>query len=276
MITKRKSHSIVLLLLTFGFSATAQSQPLQAGQIQNIVKIKIDGKPADWNPALWMHNSNTDVDYSITNDDKNLYLMIQSKDGIINKKLFGGGVTLTLNGTGKFGGMDFVSLKYPIISNRSQTVLSELINDEATEGDQKAKKKYADSILSLMNKTLIEGAKEIQVVGMKEISDVLISVYNEYQIKAALQFQDKKTLTYEIAVPLKYLTALTVNNNKIFFNVRLNGISTPRNTVVHQTSNGPVTVTGVPHGLLGSSLSDSGFQTMAYATDFWSEYIIKQ
>ncbi len=276
MITTRKLYSIVLLLSIFCFSAIAQNQPPQTGKIQNIANIKIDGKPADWNPGLRMHNSSTDVDYYITNDDKNLYLMIQSKDGIINKKLFGGGVTLTLNSTGKFGGMDFVSLKYPTISNRSQTVLSELINDEATEGEQKAKKEYADSILRLMNKTLIEGAKEIQVVGVKEISDVLISIYNEYQIKAALQFQDKKTLTYEIAVPLKYLTAFTVNNNKLFYNVKLNGISNSQNTVIRQTSDGPVTITTTPHGMLSASMSNSGFQTMAYATDFWSEYTIKQ
>lgn len=201
--------------------------------------------------------------------------MIQSKDGVINKKLFGGGVTLTLNSTGKFGGMDFVSIQYPTISSRSQTVLSELINDEATEGDQKAKKKYADSILSMMNKTLIEGAKEIQVVGVREVSDVLISVYNEYQIKAALQFQDKKTLTYEIAVPLKYLTAFTANNNKLFYNVKLNGISNSQNTVIRQTSSGPVTVIGIPRGVSSSSMSNSSFQIVAYATDFWSEYTIK-
>jgi len=248
---------------------------MQAGNIQNTGKIKIDGKPADWNPALRMHNSSTDVDYSIANDDNNLYLMVQSKDGIINKKLFGGGVTLTLNSTGKFGGMDFVSLKYPTINDRSQTVLSQLINEEGPASDQQSKKKYTDSIVSLMNKTLIESAKEIQVVGIKEISDVLISVYNEYQIKAGLQFQDKKTLTYEIAIPLKYLTALTVNNNKIFYNIKLNGISNPRNTVVHQTSDGSVTVTTTPRGLLGPS-ANSEFQTMAYATDFWSVYTIKQ
>ena len=72
--------------------------------------------------------------------------MIQSKDGVINKKLFGGGVTLMLNSTGKFGGMDFVSMKYPTISDRSQTVLSQLISDEAPEGNQQSKKKYTDSI----------------------------------------------------------------------------------------------------------------------------------
>ena len=93
-----------------------------------------------------MHNASTDVYYYTTNDEKNLYLMIQSKDGVINKKLFGGGVTLMLNSTGKFGGMDFVSMKYPTISDRSQTVLSQLISDEAPEGNQQSKKKYTDSI----------------------------------------------------------------------------------------------------------------------------------
>jgi hypothetical protein len=205
--------------------------------------------------------------------------MIQAKDGIINKKLFGGGITLTLNSTGKFGGTDFVSLKYPTISDKYQTVLSQLINEEEPAGDPQSKKKYTDSIVNLMNNTLIKAAKEIQVVGVKDIvkdiNNVLISVYNEYGIKAALQCQDKKTLTYEIAVPLKYLAVFTANNNKIFYNVKLNGISNTRNTVIHQTSDGPVTVTTTPRGMLSSSMSNSGFQTMAYATDFWSEYTIK-
>jgi hypothetical protein len=276
MITKYKLYSIALLLFISCFSLHAQNQLSQSDKVKTAVNLKIDGKPADWNPALRMHNSSTDVDYYVTNDDNNFYLMIQSKDGVINKKLFGGGVTLTLNSTGKFGGVDFVSVKYPTLSDRSQTVISQLINEEAPEGNQQGKKTFADSILSLMNKTLVESAKEIQVVGIKDISDVLISVYNEYGIKAAMQFQDKKTLTYEIAIPLKYFTTITVNSNKLFYNIKLNGISNTRNTVVHQTSDGPVTVTTVPHGLLNSSLSNSGFQIMSSATDFWSEYIIKQ
>jgi hypothetical protein len=275
MIAIKQSYSIALLLSIFCFSARAQSQSSQANTVQKKADIKIDGKPADWNTSLRMHNSSTDIDYCVANDDKYFYLTIQTKDGIINKKLFGGGVTLTLNSTGKFGGTDFVSLKYPTVSDKYQTVLSQLINVEAPDGDQQNKKKYADSIVNLMNKTLIEAAKEIQVVGVKDINDVLISVYNEYRIKAALQFQDKKTLTYEIAVPLKYLATLTANNNKIFYNVKLNGISNTRNTVIHQTSDGPVTVTTTPRGMLNSAMSNSGFQTMAYATDFWSEYTIK-
>ncbi len=275
MLTKLKPYRLALLFSLFCFSVQAQDQSPQTDKIQNGVKIKIDGKAADWNPALRMHNSSTDVDYFITNDDKNFYLMIQSKDDVINKKLFGGGVTLTINSTGKFGGMDFVSLKYPTINNTAQTNLSQLMKDNAPNGSEQSKKKYADSILNLMNKTLTEGAKEIEVVGVKDISDVLISVYNEYGIKAAMQFNDKKTLTYEIAVPLKYLTPLSLDNHKFFYNVKLNGITNSRNTVVRQTSNGPVTITTTPHGLISASTGDSDFQTMAYATDFWSEYTLK-
>lgn len=275
MLTKHKPYRLALLFSLFCFSVQAYGQSPQTDKIQNGVKIKIDGKAADWNPALRMHNSSTDVDYFITNDDKNFYLMIQSKDDVINKKLFGGGVTLTINSTGKFGGMDFVSLKYPTINNTAQTNLSQLMKDNAPNGSEQSKKKYADSILNLMNKTLTEGAKEIEVVGVKDISDVLISVYNEYGIKAAMQFNDKKTLTYEIAVPLKYLTPLSLDNHKFFYNVKLNGITNSRNTVVRQTSNGPVTITTTPHGLISASTGDSDFQTMAYATDFWSEYTLK-
>ncbi len=275
MLTRHNPYRLALLFSLFCFSVQAQDQSPQTDKFQNGVKIKIDGKAADWNPSLRMHNSSTDIDYFITNDDKNFYLMIQSKDDVINKKLFGGGVTLTINSTGKFGGMDFVSLKYPTINNVAQTNLSQLMKDNAPNGNEQSKKKYADSILNLMNKTLTEGAKEIEVVGVKDIGDVLISVYNEYGIKAAMQFNDKKTLTYEIAVPLKYLTTVCLDNHKFFYNVKLNGITNSRNTVVRQTSNGPVTITTTPHGLISASTGDSDFQTMAYATDFWSEYTLK-
>ena len=62
--------------------------------------VKIDGRAGEWNNRLQAHNRSTDIDYTIGNDKANLYIVIQSKDAVIAKKILAGGITVRINAGG--------------------------------------------------------------------------------------------------------------------------------------------------------------------------------
>ncbi|HCN83727.1 MAG TPA: hypothetical protein DIT07_08905, partial [Sphingobacteriaceae bacterium] len=72
------------------------------------------------------------------------------------------------------------------------------------------------------NQKLTSMAKDIRVEGIKGVKDT-ISIYNPEGIKAAILFDEQEVLTYELAIPLKYLE-LSVKEPKPFaYTIRLNG-----------------------------------------------------
>ena len=70
-------------------------------------------------------------------------------------------------------------------------------------------------------------AKEIKVLGFKDITDTLISIYNEFSIKAGISYDPLGNYGYEMAVPLKLLN-LTADNAKEFsYHIIVNGLPSP-------------------------------------------------
>jgi len=72
-----------------------------------------------------------------------------------------------------------------------------------------------------VNKKAAETFKEIKVDGIKEIAEPHISIYNTEGIKAMLLFDNKLALTYEMAIPLKYLNFS--KNNSFKYDIMLIG-----------------------------------------------------
>jgi hypothetical protein len=75
-----------------------------------------------------------------------------------------------------------------------------------------------------MRKAALAAIKEINIKGFKDIPDSVISIYNEYGIKAAVGYDGNGSFIYELAVPLAQL-GLTVDKPKEFaYNLKVNGI----------------------------------------------------
>ena len=81
----------------------------------------------------------------------------------------------------------------------------------------------ADSFLTALNKEVITKARQIKVAGIKNLTDTILSIYNEEGILAAANFDKNFAYTYELALPIKYLNPKAVNASQINYNIRLNG-----------------------------------------------------
>jgi len=92
----------VVLSVCFYFPCIAQNLPnAQQRSLWAPATIKIDGKPTEWNNQFQAYNHATDILYTISNDNDNLYLIIQASKPRIIDKIIDVGVTFIINTAGK-------------------------------------------------------------------------------------------------------------------------------------------------------------------------------
>ncbi len=133
----------------------------------------------------------------------------------------------------------------------------------------------------MQRKNQLATVKEIKIAGFKNITDTLISIYNEYGIKTVGLFDAKGEFVYELAIPLSLLE-LSINDTKEFvYQIKVNGLSTAgfgggnggRTFAGNAGGNGGGNF-GAPRGNAGAGFnggSGSGMDMMS-PTDFWGKY----
>lgn len=210
-------------MLITGINFNANSQRLNSVQSSSVyapANAKVDAKADEWGD-FQAYNTTTDVFYTLANDDKNLYLVVKSTNQMINNKIVAGGITFTINTNGKkkkdIG--SFVAT-FPLIDMATVRGQMQSRMRSATGG-----KPLDSTAIAGMRNQAIASAKEIKLEGFKDIPDSVISIYNEYGLKAAVDYDRNGNLVCEMSIPLKYLN-LTLDNTQGFaYNIKLNGLN---------------------------------------------------
>lgn len=209
----------------FAQSKLPDTQPKSLWAAAN---IKIDGNLTEWKNDFQAFNKTTKLYYILSNDDKYLYLAIQSTDVTNNAKIAAGGITLTLNTADKKKDKDAFIVTYPVISRANRGGGQRGQRGAGGFGGGRGGAALSDSAAKAAadatHKQFIAASKEIQVLGFKDITDTLISIYNEYSIKASIGYDADGNFTYELALPLKELGLSTDTPKEFAYNLKLNGI----------------------------------------------------
>jgi hypothetical protein len=156
------------------------------------------------------------VYYTIANDDKNLYLAIRATDAVVIRKIIAGSITFSVSG-GSREAKDAVSVTYPLFDRKAPPKI-DLRNKAAIIANAVT----ADSFMMAANKELVGNAKKIKLSGVKSQSDT-VSIYNEEGLTVAGLFNNRADYTYELALPLKYLSAVAGGGKVLNYNIKLNG-----------------------------------------------------
>lgn len=211
-----------------GLGTSTQAQKLnavQTGSLAAPAKVKIDGKLDEWGEDFQAYNKTTKLFYTLSNDEKYMYLVVRSTDVQNSTKIMGGGVTLTINTADKKKEENAYSVKFPIINRanarglrRPRGASATTVMDSASIAEAAAARKQA-----------IAAIKEISVLGFKEIPDTLISIYNTYGIKAAAGYDAQANLQFELAIPLSLLNISVDKPKEFAYNLKVNGIDFSRN-----------------------------------------------
>lgn len=214
----------------------AQSLPnVQKQDLLAPSNIKIDGNPIEWGGKYMAYNHVNFLFYSIANDADNLYLVVHISDRPTIERVLFGGITLTIESP-KTKGSDQkkddsnVKLRFPVSANAYQQVsrnFSPIVGAGAlykeTLDTVQTSKSKRDSTVMRLNRNFGNTFKEIEVSGIKEIADTLLSMYNTDGIKVAARFDEHLQYTCELAIPLKFLNADINNGVKFKYNIKENG-----------------------------------------------------
>ncbi|MES2419271.1 MAG: hypothetical protein V4541_13870 [Bacteroidota bacterium] len=269
--------SIVIIKPAF---CIAQDLPnVQEKGIRTPSGLKIDGKAVEVNNDFQAYNKSTYLFYTLTNDDENFYLVIQSQNIGINNKIMSCGITFMVKADNRRNEKDGISITFPAITknylvNRNKPAMN--LTNYGNEDNEKKKSKATksssnriiDSITYLRQKAYLTQVKEIGLSGIKEISTPVISIYNDKNINAKITISNNNILTYELAVPLKYFR-LTINKPKeIAYQISLNelkGLSggLPSRLVVEGTAARTTGLGGIDQRLLSNRLYFWGSYTLA-------------
>ena len=266
-----------LCFCLFGFGAFAQKLPdVQASNMPAPANVRIDGKATEWNDTYAAENKRTDIFYNIANDDKNLYLIIKSADAT---KIMAGGITFVINTQGKKRDKDAMSVTYPLISraNRGQGA-------GRGQGGQRGgfqnraqqTQQQRDSIALVLHKSQLATVKEIKIAGFKAIPDSLVSIYNEYGLKAVASFDQKGAYVYELAIPLTLLEVNPADGKELMYQIKLNGLSNMNFGGGGGFGGGRGGFGGGRPGGFGGGNGGGGGNTqdLMSATDFWGKYTL--
>ncbi len=254
------SHAILfafIFMLSFGSLKAQKLANKQLIGIRPPAKLRIDGKPTEWNDQYQAYNSATEIYYSITNTDSTLTLVVHVVKPNVIQKVLENGITFSILKNKKAKNTTDVKLLFPSLrfddswkimngAGLPITGFKQLQGAPKMAGDLDvvlgSQKEYS---LAGANKQLATTIKEIRFLGIEAIKDTVpgitpnspyyrnfslqndgykyISIYNEDDILAAIQFDDKKELTYELSFPIRYVKSNILNgafNYDITINAR--------------------------------------------------------
>ena len=184
--------------------------------------LKIDGKADDWG-KFNAYNGATDVFYNLANTDKYVYLIVQTTNYNITNKVIRGGVTLTVNTNADKTGSG-TAITFPLAEPEELREIIQAMRDVSDNTDAG----QDESLTSIANKKLAAGLKLLKATGFINMSDSLLSVYNEQGIRAAAALSNKNILTCEFEIPI---ALLNLKGDKFSYNIKLNGPKLRRTVV---------------------------------------------
>ncbi len=269
-----KNLTTLLFTALVCFSVKAQKLPniqAEAG-LAAPSNIQIDGKTTEWNNQFKAYNHATDIFYTISNDNDNLYLTVQATDPSVINKILRGGIAFAINAADKKTDKDAACITYPVFNARNRPNLN--INKKSLEGGKVTLNEVSDSIVLAYNHMLKERSKLIMVTGIPGV-DTLTSVYNNIGIRTAELYDSKMAYTCEFAIDLKLLKIQP--NSKFAYHITLSG-KPPIN--VKPGENGDMVITAIsaaPQGEVMTAkmnLERVMLDGVTAATDFWGEYTL--
>lgn len=252
---KPKLPAIMMLMC---FCAPLFAQKPASAQKSNLLapaNIRIDGKINEWNGKFQAYSHHTQFYYTVSNDNRFLYLTIQSTDDVITNRILQGGITLTINKSGKKKDLAGMHITYPVLAKRFG--VNRKNAPEAQTGSI-----ALDSFVNAINAQIEEKAKMIRVSGIAGV-DTLISVYNLDGIKAAGLIDHQFNYNYELAISLKTLELNIDNPTKFTYQVMINEIADKDMQITNKGNGMLVVVLKAPEEKLEQE-----------ATDFWGEYTL--
>lgn len=259
-----------------GSMAFAQKPPkVQQVSLRAPADIKIDGDASDWDSKMVAYNKNTELYYSIANDNQSLYLLIQADKSDIITKIIHSGITLAINMKEKKDKESFM-MTYPRYKKGEVPLYFTMNNPAEGEPDSIKASLQIDSLINKKNQQLADRLKYIGIKNIGQTIDSILTVNNEKRIAATVRLNNKLVCTYEVSIPLKIIGLDLEKEKPFYYHIILNGLTNTGNNVeIIQTAYGErITFTGNDGKTYVLPSAGNKGMALAFSTDFWGNYTL--
>lgn len=270
-----------LMSYCIGSQAYAQKLPdVQTTKLPAPTSLRIDGKNQEWK-GFAAENKRTDLLYTLANDDKNFYLLIKAANNETITKIMAGGISFTINTKGKKKADEGFTVTYPFLTrtntaNRLGGGMGGQNRQRMGHNRTEQTPAQRDSMVLAQRKSQLAAIKEIKVSGFKSISDSLVSIYNEYGIKAVGKMDEQGAYVYELAVPFALMDINLSEIKEFAYQIKLNGRPEVGNFAMRANAGGGGFGGGNARGGFGGGNANLARQDLMVATDFWGKYVFQK
>jgi len=251
----RSILTILLVLVTIYLHA--QKLPkVQQVSLRAPTNIKIDGKANEWGDKFQAYNKATDMYYTLSNDDENLYLAIRVEKTYVLENIMNKGLRFIINHSASKKEESPAVVTYPVLTLADRVSIHKIIDARFNDDPMNP----PDHSINALNSLFQSKAKFIRIEGIGEITEKEIPIYNAKDIRVAAAYNEPLTYFCELAIPLKllYLNNISASpfNYHIIFNYQDKGSRPP-----------------APPSTPGALIMPPA-PVYVGTTDFWGEYTL--
>ncbi|MES2374906.1 MAG: hypothetical protein V4557_20175 [Bacteroidota bacterium] len=212
MRSKFSCISVVILAAMVIVSCSSSKNSQQYGIAQSAHwqkdSLVIDGSDSGWTKPLTYHDEKQGLFYSVSNDDRNLYITVSTKNDATILRILRGGMTLYINSHGTKDEYGAAGISFPTGNNNSKG--GKLLYDRPELAQDK--------------NIALHGVEDYSLFGFRVIGRPETFEYGQQNaegVELAIGMSSSKELIYEAKIPLNsFLTRATmVNLNRKSFAV---------------------------------------------------------
>ncbi|QNL50911.1 hypothetical protein H8S90_04800 [Olivibacter sp. SDN3] len=206
---KMVNRIVALIFFTLCFIAVwgQKIKSVTPSQLDYRSSVQVDGDLSDWGDSLRFIYDKQLLQYEIANDDHNLYVAMRVRDGAQQMQALHQGFNFMINKEGKK--KEGAAVTFPIPDRESLRSLAAKEEEEKPED---------------MRTGILSTVRAIYVSGLDDVVDGPISLENNYGIKTAVAIDSSDAICYEAVIPLQRLGIDHTIENKLAFNLKINGI----------------------------------------------------
>jgi hypothetical protein len=178
------------LFFTMSLAITAGSVFAQddAGKaVWAATEIKADGNIKEWPQPLHYYDSDTKLFFAFANDDKNIYICLQTNDDVTQAKIMRAGMSVTISA--KAGGKHKATIDFPLAKQSAE---------EEAPAAYGAQKKFDRG--DMRNNFLLQHTM-MEIKGFTG-RDGMVSIHDSSGINAGINWDEQNKMSYEMVIPL--------------------------------------------------------------------------
>jgi hypothetical protein len=224
--------------------------------------ITIDGETSDWRMPLQYTDPNTNVHFSVTNDNNNLYICMEANDEAAISGITQKGLQIWIDTTGKKNHQ--VGISCPVVQNVVHPDNNQRERRNFNSGNgQPPPPLTPDSVKQMrIYQSFLERSRQMHVLGFKTIPDGLVNLPDSNGIQLAVSWDYVDVLVYEAAIPLKSFLKypLSLSDSNRIIGISFNFTSIPKGSNGNGGGGGvhPSIGIGMGFGMMGMFVGGGG------------------